>query len=111
MRLSVRHLRGRAGGRVPDYSVPRRENPVVKILLAAALLIRHGRTARLALRLLAVAATAALAIAGAGWQPASLAVVTGALTWLLCTGRTDLARDRRNQGHRHGRHGRNGEVQ
>jgi hypothetical protein len=81
---------------VPDYPVPRQQNPVVKVLLAATLLIRYGRTARLALRLLAVAATVALAIAGAGWQPASLAVITGALTWLCRTARTDLARDRRN---------------
>jgi curved DNA-binding protein CbpA len=88
-------LRGPASGRVRDYPVPGRKNPVAQILLAAGLLISHGRPVRLAVRLLAVAATGALAVAGAGWQPASLAVITGALTWLLRTGRADLARDRR----------------
>jgi len=80
---------------VPDYPVPRQKNRLLRILLAGPLLIRHGRPVRLAFRLLAVAATGALAVAGAGWQPASLAVITGALTWLLCTGSSDLARDRR----------------
>lgn len=89
-------LRGPADGRVPDYPVPGRKNPVVRLLLAAGLAIRHGRPARLAARLLTVAATCALAVAGAGWQPASLAVITGALTWLLRTGRSDLARERRS---------------
>jgi hypothetical protein len=87
--------RGPAGGRVPDYPVPGQKEPLVRILLTPALLIRHGRPVRLALRLLAVVATGALAVLGAGWQPASLAVITGALTWLLHTGRADLARDRR----------------
>jgi hypothetical protein len=95
MRLSARHLGCLAGGRVPDYPVPRQRNPLVRILLAGTLPIRHGRPVRLAFRLLAVAATGALAVAAAGWQPASLAVITGALTWLLCTGSSDLARDRR----------------
>jgi len=95
MRLSARR-RGRAGGRVPDCPVPRQQNPLVWILLTPVLLIRHGRPVRLGFRLLAVAATSALAVAGAGWQPASLAVITGALTWLLCTGSSDLARNRRS---------------
>jgi hypothetical protein len=81
---------------VPEYPVPGRNNPLVRTLLAGRLLIRHGRPVRLAFRLLAVAATGALAVAGAGWQPASLAVITGAVTWLLCTGSSDLARDRRS---------------
>jgi hypothetical protein len=95
MRLSARHLRGPAGDSVPDYPVPRQKNPLVRILLANRLLIRRGRPARLAFRLLVVAATGALAVAGAGWQPASLAVITGALTWLWRTGRSDLVKDRR----------------
>jgi hypothetical protein len=40
-------------------------------------------------------ATAALAVAAASWQAGRLAVITGALTWLLLTGLSDLARDRR----------------
>jgi len=89
-------LRGLAGGRVPDCPVPGRKNSPARLLLAVPPLIRYGRPVRLAFRLLAVVATGALAVLGAGWEPASLAVMTGALTWLLCTGRSDLARDRRS---------------
>jgi len=89
-------LRGPAGGRVPRYPVPGRKNPLARLLPAAGPLIRHGRPVRLAVRLLAVAATCALTVVAAGWQPASLAVMTGALTWLLRTARGDLARDRRS---------------
>jgi DnaJ domain len=82
-----------AGGRVPGGPVPR-----ARWLGAAAATagwrIRHGRPARLALRLLAAAAAVALAVLGVGWQPASAAVLTGALTWLLLTGRHDLASPR-----------------
>jgi hypothetical protein len=81
---------------VPDYPVPGRKTPLAPLFRAVPELIRHGRPGRLAFRLLAVAAAGALAVLGAGWQPASLAVTTGALTWLLCTGRSDLARDRRS---------------
>ena len=48
---------------------------------------------KLALRVLAVAAVSSLAVAAAGWQPAS-AVVVGALTWLLRTGPADLGKRR-----------------
>jgi hypothetical protein len=58
--------------------------------------LRTRRLARLALRFLAVLLASALAVAGAGWQPASLAVIAGALTWLLRTSRSDLTRDRRS---------------
>jgi hypothetical protein len=88
-------FRSPAGGGVPGYAVPVGKNPLVRLLLAATLPLQHGRPVRLAFRLLAVAATGALAVAGAGWQPASLAVMIGALTWLLLTGRSDLGRDRR----------------
>ena len=87
---------------MPGYPVPGRNNPIARLLLATVLRIRHGRPVRLAFRLLAVAATGALAVAGAGWQPASLAFMTGALTWLFRSGRSDLARDRRRWGHRQG---------
>ena len=88
-------LRGPAGGRVADYPVPGRKNTLASILLNAWLQVRYGRPTWLALRLLAVVATGALAVAVAGWQPASVAVMTGALTWLLRAGGSDLARDRR----------------
>jgi hypothetical protein len=53
--------------------------------------IRHGRPARLALRLAVVAAASVAAVAVVGWTPASAAVITGVLTWLLLTARHDLA--------------------
>ena len=89
-------LRGPAGGRVPGYPVTVRNNPLGRLLLAIVLLIRHGRPVRLTFRLLAVAATGALAVTAAGWQPASLAVLTGALTWFVRSSRADLARDHLN---------------
>jgi hypothetical protein len=52
---------------------------------------RHGRPLRLALRVAAVAAASATAVTVAGPAPATLALITGALTWLLLTARHDLA--------------------
>lgn len=54
--------------------------------------IRTGRPARLAMRLLAAAAVSLLAVLGAGWQPASIAVMAGSLTWLMRASRGDLGR-------------------
>ena len=53
--------------------------------------IRRGRPARLALRFLIAAAVAAIAVAADGAQPATPALITGAVTWLLLTARHDLA--------------------
>jgi curved DNA-binding protein CbpA len=53
--------------------------------------VRHGRPARLALRLAVVAAASAAAFALAGWTPATPALIAGFLTWLLLTARHDLA--------------------
>jgi hypothetical protein len=53
--------------------------------------VRRGRPARLLLRLAAAAAVSAAAVAVAGWAPATPALITGALTWLLLTARHDLA--------------------
>ena len=50
-----------------------------------------ARPMRLALRVLVVVGVSWLAVAAVGWQPASAAVVTGALTWLVLTGRNDFA--------------------
>jgi curved DNA-binding protein CbpA len=49
-----------------------------------------GRRAALrqGIRLLAAAAAVALAVASVGWQPASFAILAGALTWLLIASRT-----------------------
>ena len=51
----------------------------------------RGRPAVLALRLAIVAAVSAAAIAVAGAAPATPALITGAVTWLLLTARHDLA--------------------
>ncbi|HEX9355582.1 MAG TPA: J domain-containing protein [Streptosporangiaceae bacterium] len=53
--------------------------------------IRRGRPARLALRVLIAVAVGAIAVVAAGSQPATPALITGALTWLLLTARHDLA--------------------
>jgi hypothetical protein len=53
--------------------------------------IRRGRPARLALRILITAAVGAVAATAAGLEPATPALITGALTWLLLTARHDLA--------------------
>jgi hypothetical protein len=53
--------------------------------------IRHGRPLRLALRGVAAAVLALLAVRAAPGQPAGPAVVTGVITWFLLTARTDLA--------------------
>jgi curved DNA-binding protein CbpA len=83
--------RERASGRMAAGPVPARNTPLVALAVGAARQIHQGRPARLATRLLATVATGALAVAAVGWQPASLAVITGALTWLLLTARGDLA--------------------
>jgi hypothetical protein len=53
--------------------------------------IRRGRPWRLALRTAAAIAVSAAAVAAAGPQPAAPALITGAATWLILTGRRDLA--------------------
>jgi curved DNA-binding protein CbpA len=51
-----------------------------------------GRPGVLAVRVLAAAAVSAGAFAVAGWAPASLGVLAGALTWLIITGRHDITK-------------------
>jgi hypothetical protein len=53
--------------------------------------IRRGRRLALLLRLLAGAVVCSVAVAAAGWQPASFAIIAGVLTWLAVTGPGDLA--------------------
>jgi hypothetical protein len=87
----VADRRGLASGRAASDPVPV-QNTLPSVLAAhAAWQIRHGRPVRLAARLLAAVAVAALAVGAVGWQPASIAIITGASTWLLLTGRRDLA--------------------
>jgi hypothetical protein len=51
----------------------------------------RGRPLVLGLRTLIAGACCSVAVAAAGWQPASFAIVTGALTWLALTVPSDLA--------------------
>jgi len=53
--------------------------------------VRSGRPGRLLLRAAVAVAVGAAAVAAAGWHPATVALITGALTWLGRTGRQDLA--------------------
>jgi curved DNA-binding protein CbpA len=90
-REAIAELRQAAVGQVASDPVPARKQPLVALAAGAIGRIGHGRPARLAARLLTAVAAAALAVTVIGWQPSSLAVSTGALTWLLLTGRRDLA--------------------
>ncbi len=49
----------------------------------------RGSPLRLALRLLAATGASAVAVLAIGWQPASVAIIAGALTFLIRTGRHD----------------------
>ena len=53
--------------------------------------IRHGRPWHLALRALVTAALSLAAVHLIPGQPSGPAVVTGLITWLVLTGRGDLA--------------------
>jgi CHASE2 domain-containing sensor protein len=54
--------------------------------------IRRGRPLVVALRVLAAVGVSLIAVLAAGWQqPATAAVITGAVTWLLLTTRSDLS--------------------
>jgi curved DNA-binding protein CbpA len=59
--------------------------------------IRGGRRGRLTLRAAAALALCAATVLVAGSSPAALALITGALTWLIVTGRGDLAAPRRRR--------------
>jgi hypothetical protein len=58
--------------------------------------IGQARPFRLVVRLITATTASGLAVAGIGWQPASLAICTGALTWLALTAPRDLGRRRRD---------------
>ena len=53
--------------------------------------VRTGRPAILAVRFLIAGAVTWAGVAAAGWQPATLAIAVGSLTWLIRTTRYDLA--------------------
>jgi hypothetical protein len=68
----------------------RRRQRTSRLRLLAAR-IRRGRPVVLAFRVAAAGVVSAVAVLAVGWQPASPAIIVGALTWLLRTGRSDLA--------------------
>ena len=76
--LESRARRDRRGSRAPSGRHPAR-----------------GRLRVVAPRLLVVAGTGALAVAVAGWTPATFGVLAGALTWLAADGRHVRPRPRR----------------
>ena len=89
-------LRGPAGGRGAILPVPGLNRPLAQLKKLLAGQIRQGRPLRLAVRLITAATASALAVTSLGWQPASLAVGTGALTWLALTVGRDLTSGRRD---------------
>jgi curved DNA-binding protein CbpA len=82
---------GRAGPRPPSRlgarPGPRRAGELRRLGAR----IRRGRPAVLALRMAGVGAVSVVAVLAVGWQPASPAIIVGALTWLLRTAGSDLA--------------------
>lgn len=50
----------------------------------------QGRPGVLALRMVAAASVSGISFAAAGWSPACIGVVAGALTWLVATGWHDF---------------------
>jgi curved DNA-binding protein CbpA len=62
-----------------------------RIVASLAWRLRRGRPGRLALRLAAAVVIGAVAVLAVGWQPATAGLITGACTWLILTGRHDLA--------------------
>jgi hypothetical protein len=89
-------LCGPTGHRVTIQPVPgiKRSLAQVKRLLAGR--IRQRRPFWLVMRLITAGAALALAVASVGWQPASLAVGAGALTWVALTACRDLGSGRRD---------------
>jgi DnaJ domain len=89
-------LGGPAGGRVAMQPVPGMNRPLVQVMKLLPRRIRRGRPLWLAVRLITAAMPSVLAVASVGWQPASLAVGAGALTWLALTAYRDLGSGRRD---------------
>jgi len=59
--------------------------------------VSRGRPGRLALRLAVAASLGILIVTVNGWRPATPALLTGLIVWLVRAGRRDLAPDRRDQ--------------
>jgi hypothetical protein len=84
----------RARPRVPPPPVPVSSRSAASPWRALVLVparVRHGRPARLAVRILAAAGLALLAARSGAGTPATAAVVAGIAIWLALTGRGDLS--------------------
>jgi hypothetical protein len=84
-----------AAGRIPPPVAPaaltRAHLPTLAAVVMLPARIWHGRPRRLACRILAAALLAVLVIYSRAGVPAGTAVLIGIGTWLLLTGRGDLA--------------------
>jgi hypothetical protein len=89
-------LCGPAGSRVAMQPVPAMNRPLAQVRKLLPGRIRQGRPVRLAVRLITAAMASLLAVGSVGWQPASLAIGVGALTWLALTAYRDLGGGRRD---------------
>jgi hypothetical protein len=78
------------GGTVGLAGNARARRPVAR-LRSAVVRIWQGRPVILGLRVLLAVAVCAVAVAAAGWQPATLAILAGLATWLLRTAGSDVA--------------------
>jgi hypothetical protein len=85
--LTAPPVAARGGGR-RSVTAPARDPRPTRRLWSRT---RHGRPARLALRIAAALVVAVAAVAAAGPHPAAPALVTGVATWLVLTARHDLA--------------------
>ena len=89
--LRTRFGRAEALADLPRAGVPSRRGPGGAVAGGWWSRVLAGRPVRLALRI-AVAAAASLGfVLAAGVGPATLALITGALTWFVLTARHDLA--------------------
>jgi curved DNA-binding protein CbpA len=91
---AIADLGSRAGRHAGRHAGPHAGRALTGARLAAAW--RHrgygGRVGVLALRVAVASAVCGGAVGVAGWAPASIGVLAGALTWLVATGRHDIAR-------------------
>jgi curved DNA-binding protein CbpA len=78
------------GGMAPGRAIPDAAHWFARLAMFPAR-IRRGRPALLALRAAIAAGISLGAVAVAGFQPATPALIVGVLTWLIRTGRHDLA--------------------
>jgi curved DNA-binding protein CbpA len=86
-------LAGRGDGRPASASDVRSARPgdLLAAVVQLPARIRHGRPRRLVIRALAAAVASLAVLRLIPGQPAAPALVTGLVTWFLCTGRSDLA--------------------